>query len=116
MAIFDSRTFQSTSESSARADCDGDMLCKGNKIHLAFDTLGQLLDLHVTASDQRDRAQAAELAKREQEDTGETVEVAFEDQEYTGKNAADAVDKHSIKLEVVLLSRAKRGVALFSHR
>lgn len=89
-AIFDSRTLQSTPESGARAGYDGAKRRKGNKVHLAVDTLGHLLALHVTSADQQDRAQVAELAKRVQEETGETVEVAFVDQGYTGENAADA--------------------------
>ena len=108
-AIFDSRILQSTPESGARAGYDGAKRRKGNKVHLAVDTLGHLLALHVTSADQQDRAQVAELAKRVQEETGETVEVAFVDQGYTGENAADAAAEHGIKLEVVKLSTAKRG-------
>src|SRR5512140_1128428 len=51
-AIFDSRTLQSTRKSGARAGYDGAKRRKGSKIHLAVDTLGNLLALHVTpASD-----------------------------------------------------------------
>jgi transposase len=115
-AIFDSRTLQSTPESGARAGYDGAKRRKSNKVHLAVDTLGHLLALHVTSADQQDRAQVAELAKRLQEETGETVEVAFVDQGYTGENAADAAAEHGIKLEVVKLSTAKRGFALLPRR
>ncbi len=111
-AIFDSRILQSTPESVARAGYDGAKRRKGNKVHLAVDTLGHLLALHVTSADQQDRAQVAELAKRVQEETGETVEVAFVDQGYTGENAADAAAEHGTKLEVVKLSTAKRGFVL----
>ena len=115
-AIFDSRTLQSTPESGARAGYDGAKRRKGNKVHLAVDTLGHLLALHVTSADQQDRAQVAELAKRVQEETAETVEVAFVDQGYTGENAADAAAEHGIKLEVVKLSTAKRGFVLLPGR
>ena len=115
-AIFDSRTLQSTPESGARAGYDGAKRRKGNKVHLAVDTLGHLLALHVTSADQQDRAQVAELAKRVQEETGETVEVAFVDQGYTGENTADAAAEHGIKLEVVKLSTAKRGFVLLPRR
>ena len=115
-AIFDSRTLQSTPESGARAGYDGAKRRKGNKVHLAVDTLGHLLALHVTSTDQQDRAQVAELAKRVQEETAETVEVAFVDQGYTGENAADAAAEHGIKLEVVKLSTAKRGFVLLPRR
>ena len=42
-AILDSRTLQSTPESGARAGYDGHKRRKGSKVHLAVDTLGQLL-------------------------------------------------------------------------
>src|SRR5262245_58422675 len=111
-AIIDSRTLQSTPESGARAGYDGAKRRKGSKVHLAVDTPGRLLALCVTAADEQDRAQVAELAKRVQEETGETVEIAFVDQGYTGENAADAAEEHGIKLEVVKLPTAKRGFVL----
>jgi transposase len=115
-AIFDSRTLQSTPESGGRAGYDGAKRRKGNKVHLAVDTLGHLLALCVTAADEQDRDQVAELAKRVQEETGETVEIAFVDQGYTGENAADAAEEHGIKLEVVKLPTAKRGFVLLPRR
>jgi transposase len=115
-AIFDSRTLQSTVESGARAGYDGAKRRKGNKVHLAVDTLGHLLALCVTAADEQDRAQVAELAERVQAETGETVEIAYVDQGYTGENAADAAEEHGIKLEVVKLPTAKRGFVLLPRR
>ena len=58
-SIFDSRTLQSTVESGARAGYDGAKRRKGNKVHLAVDTLGHLLALCVTAANEQDRAQVA---------------------------------------------------------
>ena len=115
-AIFDSRTLQSTPESGALAGYDGAKRRKGNKVHLAVDTLGHLLALCVTAADEQDRAQVAELAKRVQAETGETVEIAFVDQGYTGEKAAEAAEVHGIKLEVVKLPTAKRGFVLLPRR
>ena len=46
--IFDSTTRQSTSESGARAGYDGYKRRKGSNVHIAVDTLGHLLALHVT--------------------------------------------------------------------
>jgi len=114
--MLDSRTLQSTPESGTSAGYDGTKRRKGNKVHLAVDTLGHLLALHVTSADQQDRTQVAELAKRLQEETGETVEAAFVDQGYTGENAADTAAKHGIKLEMIKLSTAKRGVVLLPRR
>jgi transposase len=115
-AILDSRTLQSTPESGSRAGYDGAKRRKGSKVHLAVDTLGHLLALCVTAADEQDRAQVAELAERVQAETGETVEIAYVDQGYTGENAADAAEEHGIKLEVVKLPTAKRGFVLLPRR
>jgi transposase len=115
-AIFDSRTLQSTVESGSRAGYDGAKRRKGNKVHLAVDTLGHVLALCVTAADEQDRAQVAELAERVQAETGKTVEIAYVDQGYTGENAADAAEEHGIKLEVVKLPTAKRGFVLLPRR
>jgi transposase len=115
-AIFDSRTLQSTVESGSRAGYDGAKRRKGNKVHLAVDTLGHVLALCITAADEQDRAQVAELAERVQAETGETVEIAYVDQGYTGENAADAAEEHGIKLEVVKLPTAKRGFVLLPRR
>jgi transposase len=115
-AIFDSRTLQSTPESGGRAGYDGAKRRKGNKVHLAVDTLGHLLALFVSPADEQDRAHVADLAKRVQAETGETVEIAFVDQGYTGENAADAAAEYGIKLEVVKLPTAKRGFVLLPRR
>jgi transposase len=55
-AIFDSRTLQSTPESGGRAEYDGAKRRKGSKMHIAVDTLGNLLALHVTPANEQDRA------------------------------------------------------------
>ena len=83
-AIIDSRTLQSTPESGGRAGYDGAKRRKGSKVHMAVDTLGHLLALHVTPADEQDRAQVGKLAEEVQEATGESVELAYVDQGYTG--------------------------------
>jgi hypothetical protein len=50
-AIFDSWTLRGTPESGHRAGLDGHKKKRGSKIHLAVDTLGQLLALVVTPAD-----------------------------------------------------------------
>jgi|ERR1051325_8562092 transposase len=115
-AILDSRTLQSSPESGARAGYDGAKRKKGSKVHIAVDTLGQLLALHVTSADEQDRAQVAELAEQVQAVTNESVEVAFVDQGYTGEAAAEAAEAHGMRLEVVKLSEAKRGFVLLPRR
>jgi hypothetical protein len=89
-ALFDDRTVPSTPESGGRAAYDGARRRKGSKVHLAVDTTGHLLALHVSPADERDRAHVAALAAEVQEATGGCVEVAFADQGYTGPNAAAA--------------------------
>ena len=78
-AIFDSRTLQSTPESGQHAGYDAGKKRKGSKIHVAIDTLGDLL---ATPANEQVRAQVAQLAQQVQEATGEQVQVAFVDQAY----------------------------------
>jgi transposase len=114
--IFDGRTLQSTPESGEHAGYDGAKKKKGSKVHAAVDTLGNLLALKVTAANEQERAQVAELAKKVQEVTGGTVEIAYVDQGYTGKDAAQQAEQEGIKLTVVKHSQAKRGFVLLPRR
>ncbi len=115
-AILDSRTVQSTPESGSRAGYDGHKRRKGSKVHLAVDSLGQLLAVRVTPANEQDRAQVAALAEQIQAATGESVEVAFVDQGYTGDQPAADAEAHGIRLEVVKLPTAKRGFVLLPRR
>jgi transposase len=114
--IFDSRTLRSTPESGHRAGYDGAKRKKGSKVHLAVDTLGHLLSLHVTAADEQDRVQVAKLARDVQKQTGKSVELAYVDQGYTGEKPAEAAKKQRIELLVVKLPEAKRGFVLLPRR
>src|SRR5919109_2256684 len=69
-AILDSRTLQSTPESGARAGYDGAKRRHGSKTHMAVDTLGHWLALHVSPADAQDREQVAALVQAIQEVTG----------------------------------------------
>jgi transposase len=115
-AIFDSRTEQSTPESGTRAGYDGAKKRKGSKIHLAVDTLGYLLGLHVTPANEQDRAQVGELCQQIQAVTGENIELVFVDAGYTGDAPADAAEEHGIELQVVKLDDVKRGFVLLPRR
>jgi transposase len=115
-AIFDSRTLRSTPESGTRAGYDGAKRKRGSKLHLAVDTLGHLLALHVTQASADDRAEVGRLAEAVQEATGDAVDIAFVDQGYTGAKPAAAAQAHGIELEVVKLSEAKRGFVLLPRR
>jgi transposase len=114
--VLDSRTLQSTPESGARAGYDGAKRRKGSKVHLAVDTLGQLLALHVTPANEQDREQVGKLAKQVQEITGQSVELAYVDQGYTGEAAAEDAQQHGIQLHVVKHTEAKRGFILLPRR
>lgn len=97
-AIVDSRTLQSTPTSGARAGYDGAKRKRGSKVHVAVDTLGHLLALHVTPADAQDRDQVGQLAQAVQEVTHRQVELAYVDQGYTGEEPAAAAQMHGIAL------------------
>ncbi len=115
-AVLDSRTLRSTPESGGRAGWDGHKRTRGSKLHLAVDTLGHLLALHVTPASENDRAAVAELATAVQDATGESVTLAYVDQGYTGEQPARDAQAHGITLEVVKLPEAKRGFVLLPRR
>jgi transposase len=115
-AIIDSRTLRSTPESGARAGYDGAKRKKGSKLHMAVDTLGHLLALHVTPASAEDRGEVETLARTVQAVTGDSVQIAWVDQGYTGERATQAAKRHGITLEVVKLPEAKRGFVLLPRR
>lgn len=85
-------------------------------MHLAVDTLGYLLALHIIPANEQDRAQVGELAAAVQEVTGQSVELAFGDQGSTGEEPAQAAQEQGMRLEAVKLPQAKRGfVLLMAH-
>lgn len=114
--ILDSRTLRSTPESGGRAGYDGAKRKRGSKLHLAVDTLGHLLALHVTPADADDRAEVERLARTVQAVTDGHVDLAYVDQGYTGERAAGGAAQHGIALEVVKLPQAKRGFVLLPRR
>ena len=120
-AIFDASTLQSTPESGHRENghrggYDGAKCKKGTKVHIAVDTLGHLLALLVTPANEQERAQVAHLCQAVQEVTEESIEIAFVDQGYTGDKPRAAAAEHSVELEVVKHTEAKRGFVLLPRR
>jgi transposase len=115
-AVIDSRTLRSSPESGQRAGYDGHKRAKGSKVHMAVDTLGELLALVVTPASEQDRERVGGLAGAVQEATGESVEVAFVDQGYTGEQPVEDAAEQGIRLAVVKLPEAKRGFALLPRR
>lgn len=114
--VLDARTLQSTPESGARAGFDGHKKRKGSKVHIAVDTLGNLLSVVVTPANEQERSQVSELTSDIQEITGKNVQLAFVDQGYTGEDPAHAAEKNGVKLFVVKLEEAKRGFVLLPRR
>jgi transposase len=115
-AILDSRTLQSTPESGAHAGYDGAKRKRGSKVHMAVDTLGHLLALHVTPANEQDRTQVKQLLTQVQAVTAKSVEVVFVDQGYTGDQPIQDAAAQGIRLEVVKLPEAKKGFVLLPRR
>jgi transposase len=115
-AIIDSRTLRSTPESGPRAGYDGAKRKRGSKLHMAVDTLGHLLALHVTPADVDDRAEVGKLADAAQNAAGEMVDLIYVDQGYTGDKPPEAARQHGIELCVVKLAEAKKGFVLLPKR
>lgn len=114
--ILDGRTMQSTPESGQRAGYDGYKRRKGSKVHVAVDTLGHLLAVSVTAADEQERAQVAELVRQVQEVTDGNVQVAYADQGYTGQDPLLDAAEEGIDLVVVRLPDTKKGFVLLPKR
>ncbi len=85
-------------------------------MHMAVDTLGNLLALPVTPANEQDRAQVAEMAQQVQEVTQQNVPVAFVDQGYTGDQRAQVAAEQGIQLVVVKLPAVKKGFVLLPRR
>ncbi len=97
---------------SPRAGYDGAKRKRDSKLHLAVDTLGHLLALHVTPASVDDRAAVARLAEVVQEATDDSLTFVYADQGYTGEKASSAARDQGIHLQVVKLPEAKRGFVI----
>ena len=114
--ILDGRTLQSTCESGPRAGYDGYKRKRGSKVHMAVDTLGYLLAVHVTPASEQERTQVQELAQQVQQVSDQTVKVAFADQGYTGAEPAKAARDEGMELQIIKLPDAKKGFVLLPRR
>ncbi|EFF49567.1 transposase IS4 family protein [Xanthomonas citri pv. aurantifolii str. ICPB 10535] len=83
--VMDGRTLQSSCESGPRAGYDGYKRKRGSKVHMAVDTLGHLLAVHVTPADEQGRARVQKLCEDVQQATGHPVKRGWADQGYTGE-------------------------------
>jgi transposase len=114
--VLDGRTLQSSCESGPRSGYDGYKRKRGSKVHMAVDTLGHLLAVHVTPANAQERAQVFELCEAVQTATGHTVELAWADQGYTGEQPRQDAKAHGIELQVIKLAEAKKGFVLLPKR
>ena len=114
--IIDARTLRSSPESGDRAGYDGGKRKKGSKLHMAVDTLGNLLALRVTAANVDERAEVGPLTQTVQAVTDNTVDIAFVDQGYNGPKAAEAAAANDVELVVIKLPEAKKGFVLLPRR
>jgi len=114
--VMDGRTLQSSCESGPRAGYDGYKRKRGSKVHMAVDTLGHLLAVHVTPADEQERTQVQLLCKDVQQATGHTVQLAWADQGHTGDAASKAAQDNGIHLQIVKLPGAKKGFVLLLRR
>ena len=114
--VMDGRTLQSSCESGPRAGYDGYKRKRGSKVHMAVDTLGHLLAVHVTPADAQERAQVKRLCEDVQQATGHTVRLAWADQGYKREAASKAAQDNSIELQIVKLPEAKKGFVLLPRR
>src|SRR4051794_27754480 len=114
--IIDARTLRSSPQSGERAGYDGGKRKKGSKLHIAVDTLGNLLALRVTPANVDERVEVGPLTRTVQAVTDNNVEVAFVDQGYDGPNAAEAAAANDVERIVVKLPEAKKGFVLLPRR
>lgn len=114
--VLDGRTLQSSCESGPRAGYDGYKRRNGSKVHMAVDTLGQLLAVHVTLANEQERAQVAQLCGTVQQATDQSVKLAWADPCYTGDAARQQAKEQGIDLQVVKLPEAKKGFVLLPRR
>src|SRR6195952_3080156 len=77
--ILDSRTLRSSPESGERAGHDGAKRKRGSKVHLAVDTPGHVVALHVTPAEAEDRGEVGRLTQAVQAETEGSVELGFVD-------------------------------------
>jgi transposase len=114
--VLDGRTLQSSVESGARAGYDGYKRKRGSKVHIAVDTLGHLLAVHLTPTNEQERSQVEVLAQQVQQVSGEQVKRAYVDQGYTGEAPREAARQAGIDLRVVKLPEVKCGFVLLPKR
>ena len=116
VALVDSRTLQSTPESGSRAGYDGGKKKRGTKIHLAVDTLGNVISIIATAADEQDRDQVFDICQKIQEETGGNIDVMIGDQGYTGEQVEIDAALNDIEFVIIKRSDSAKGFVLLPRR
>lgn len=114
--IVDSRTLRSTPQSGHRAGYDGGKKTNGTKIHVAVDTLGNLVTLIVTPANEQDRDQLYDLCKQAQEITNDNPDIVIADQGYTGEQADIDAILNNMELVIIKRSEKDKGFVLLPKR
>ena len=112
-AILDSRTLRSSCESGTQVGYDGAKRKRGSKLHLAVDTLGHLLALHVTPANADERGEVKHLVQALQSATGNSVNMAYVDQDYTASAPQTPPARRAWKLKLKLPNCRKPGKLSF---
>lgn len=99
-------------ESGEQADYDGGRRKRGSEVHLAVDTSGHVVALHVTPADVDERAEAGRLSAQVRAETPDSVEMASVDQGYSRPMPASAASARGITLEVIKAPEARCGFVL----
>ncbi len=114
--ILDSRTQRSSPESGERAGYDGAKRKRGSKVHLAVDTPGHVVALHVTPANVDDRSQVGALTCAVQAETDGERGDGVRRSRLHGREAGEGRRRERIALEVVKAPEAKRGFVLLPRR
>ena len=106
--ILDGRTVQSSCESDVRTDYDSCKRRRGSKVHMAVDTMGQLISMTVTSADEQKRMQVKALC--------EAVKLAWADQGYTSEQTKQDAQASEIDRKIVKLPATREGFIVLARR
>ncbi len=89
---------------------------RGTKIHLAVDTLGNVISVIATAADEQDRDQVFDICQKIQEETGGNIDVMIGDQGYTGEQVEIDAALNDIEFVIIKRSDSAKGFVLLPRR